>query len=118
MGKKYRPLRILKQVEPYLISVLSKRQLKIFLLLIVVAKENNGRGEIEYITIKNLAGECFNGEDLFVICQVFKRFGWGRLTCCKENNPELPPCLTENWRDLRIGVDFLELEKGDENAKP
>lgn len=108
MEKVFRPLRILKQIDPYLIDILSRKQLTVLLLLIVVAVENNGKGEFKPETIKNFADKYFSGEDLFVICQILKRFKWGRLTCCKEKNPEIPPCLTENWRDLHIGVEFSD----------
>jgi hypothetical protein len=108
MKKVFRPLRILKKIDSYLIDVLSRKQLTVLLLLVVVAVENNGKGEFEPETIKKFAGKYFSGEDLFVICQILKRFGWGRLTCCKGENPETPPCLTENWKDLHIGVEFYD----------
>jgi hypothetical protein len=108
MGKGFRPLRIIKQIDTYLINILSRKQLTALLLLVVVAMKNNGSGEFEPETIKNLADKYFSGKDLYVICQILKRFEWGKLTCCKEKHPEGPPCLTEKWRDLHIGVKFLE----------
>ena len=108
MEKIFRPLEILEQIDSYLIDVLSVRELTALLLLVVVAMKNDGSGKFESKTIKNLADKYFSGKDLFVICRILKRFHWGRLTCCKERNSKNPPCLSENWKDLPIGISFSD----------
>ncbi len=118
MGKTFDPLRILKQIDRRLISLLSKKQLKLFLLLLSSVAKTNGRGKLERETIKNFAGAYFNKEDLFVICQSLKKFGLGKLTCCKQENPKIMPCFGENWKDLSIGISFrIEQKRGKENDK-
>lgn len=117
MGKKFNAIEILEIIDSHLINFLSKNQLNILILLIATARKNNGSGKLEPETIKNLAGEYFNGEDLFVICQILKRFGWGELACCKEENPRNPPCLTENWQNLNIGVEFFGIQKPDRKER-
>ncbi len=106
MGKIFNPLKILKQIDRRVINLLSKKQLKLLLLLVASAAKNNGKGELKHETIENFAGVYFSGEDLFVVCQSLKRFGWGKLTCCEQKNPKIPPCLGENWKDLPIGISF------------
>ncbi len=113
----FKPLKILEQVDRRLISVLSKEQLELLLLLVASAAKNNGKGKLERETIGNFADVCFNGEDLFVLCQNLMRFGYGRLTCCREDNPKTPPCLTDNWKNLPIGVIFWTKQKRKKKCK-
>ncbi|MCK4904761.1 hypothetical protein KAS42_00760 [bacterium] len=108
MEKIFRSFKILKKIDSYLINILSGKELTALLLLVVVAVENNGTGKFKPETIKKFADKYFSGKDLLVICKLLRKFGWGRLTCCKQNNPQNPPCLSEKWKDLPIGISFSD----------
>ena len=114
MRKVFSRRRALKNIESHLLEILSERELKILLLLVTAAEENNGMGEIEPEIIQNSVEEYSFGRNLFVVCQILKNLGWGRLTCCKGQNSKKLPCLGEDWKNLHIGVVFSESGELDE----
>ena len=106
MERLFDPLKILKKIDLSFIKGLTKKQLKILLLLIVCARENNGKGKIDFRTVENLAGESICGEDLFVVCRIIKKSGWGELTCCKGKSTGCAVCLGKDRHSMNIEVDF------------
>ncbi|MDD5454592.1 MAG: hypothetical protein PHW62_03740 [Candidatus Ratteibacteria bacterium] len=111
MERIFRPFEVLHRIDRGLINALSESQLKVLLLLVASAVKNGGKGKLERETIESFADICFNGEDLFIVCQNLKRFGLGKLTCCNQKNPGISPCLGENWKDLSIGISFSNFSR-------
>ena len=108
MEQLFNPLKILREIDLDFIEGLTKKQLKILLLLIVCARENNGNGKVNFKTIENFAGECVCGEDLFAVCRIIKKSGWGELTCCKGESAECAVFLCKDMHSMNIEVKFWD----------